>query len=331
MYLDVNCGVQQQLDAFLDHHCTPIRLHVGSKASLDKVYAIYEAVTAKCYRRSAVSAETIADIKHKINLAVKFDEPILFSIPFGGYKGWQQPFAPGVNWAEVYWLRYLSAYAAAIAAVHPAGVRFSLSYFSGVLEWVNGLPLAAQEKYISELERLLLHFSVPGITFELVDLTNYVGGVMPLMQLLQERYFNYRKHWPLAESSRLEKIASAKRNIYLGNAILSETEKINLAKDAALRCDAMESLEMRRQFNKYGKHIQLTHIRGASLALHLGSCATSIAQPWVSSGIAEIASGFLRPRIISLATTLADLEWLPCTAHKLSSFNGLQQIAIRNS
>jgi hypothetical protein len=46
-------------------------------------------------------------------------------------------------------------------------------------------------------------------------------------------------------------------------------------------------LESRRTFNKYGPRLQLSHGRGASLSLHIGSCRSAIAQPWVSVGFLQ--------------------------------------------
>jgi hypothetical protein len=46
-------------------------------------------------------------------------------------------------------------------------------------------------------------------------------------------------------------------------------------------------LESRRAFNKFGPRLQLTHVRGAALSLHIGSCRSAIAQPWVSSGFLQ--------------------------------------------
>jgi hypothetical protein len=46
-------------------------------------------------------------------------------------------------------------------------------------------------------------------------------------------------------------------------------------------------LESRRAFNKFGPRLQLTHVRGADLSLHIGSCRSAVAQPWVSSGFLQ--------------------------------------------
>ena len=68
--------------------------------------------------------------------------------------------------------------------------------------------------------------------------------------------------------------------------------------DAALRCEALEILPARRAFNKYGEHIQLTHIRGSSLSVHIGSCRSSVVQPWVGVGVLDQRKNVFTPRIL---------------------------------
>jgi hypothetical protein len=60
----------------------------------------------------------------------------------------------------------------------------------------------------------------------------------------------------------------------------------------------MEALPQRRQFNKGEHRIQIAHIRGPQLSLHLGSTRSSTMQPWV-------ATGFVRPHGQQLIEALA--------------------------
>lgn len=242
-------------------------------ATLESLLAL---ITARPWRRSAVDAQTYADLERKVRQAMRLGEPVEFSLPFGGYRGWQLPSYPNLEWAEVFWIHYLQGYACRVALVYPPGVLLSLSYVGGVLSWVNQLPQADLDLYLAQLDRLLQWFSTPLIRFRLVDHSDACGGAEAVLAVLQAR----AAAMPPADPATL---ARARRN--LRGSADAEAPVCEAAIDAAARrCAALMALEERRAFNKFGPRVQLTHVRGPSLALHIGSCRSAVAQPWVSTG-----------------------------------------------
>ena len=244
-------------------------------------------VVARPWRRTAVDAATLSDLQRKIGEAIQEERPIEFSLPFGGYKGWRTPCAPNLDWAEVFWLDYFRHYAERIVALHAPGVIVSLTCMRGVLEWINRLPQADQDAYLSQLSQLLRARSSPRLRFDLVDHTVDYGGIDAVLRLLEGRLPDMAAPGPA-------ELQSARRNVLPLSPLQasravhpdgSPTEdEVDLA---ARRCAAMMSLERRREFNKFGRRIQISHVRGGSLSLHLGSCRTSAAQPWVARGLFE--------------------------------------------
>lgn len=237
---------------------------------------LVQAIVRRPYRRTAVDESTLQDIATKASLAQEQWKPLKFSVPFGGYKHINLPYSPHLNWAEVFWLDYLRSYAEPIAKLHPPGIVFSLSYMSGVLSFINGYSAAYQTLYIEELRRLCSLVSCGNICFELVDIADFYGGVQEALEAVEHRYQSFEVHWPVSKEAEAHKLASAARNI-----TSTDSEEIRAA---AMRCDAMESLEYRRNFNKYGVHIQLSNMRG-SLSLHIGSTPGTVVQPWVGVGV----------------------------------------------
>ena len=261
----------------------------NQKVCLDQLVRI---TVARPWRRSAVDPATLIDIKSKVCKAVSGNRPIEFSVPFGGYKSWRLASAPHLDWAEVFWIDYLTQFSKRIEAVYPLGVIISFTYFSGLMEWVNNLPHHVQNIYIAELKSLLALRSTRTLQLHLVDHTQAYGGSDVVIKLLEERMA--RMPVPSAED-----LLSAKRNLmpdanfYASQGLSFASEEYRFAsqelssvaiEQAARRCLAMMSLELRRDFNKFGPRIQLTHIRGPSLSLHIGSCRSAVAQPWVSTG-----------------------------------------------
>lgn len=241
---------------------------------------LYRLVCRRPFRRSRVDEDTQFDIQRKLNYAHAQQQPIKFSLPFGGYKHPKLPKSPEPNLAERFWLEYLRKYAEPIAALHPAGVEFALSYTSGVLDLINGISSEQQDHYLSRLNALLTHYSCENIRFQLVDIAERMGGSEIARAAMLRKYQQLEQ---AGQTPSAKSLASAKRNHNGG-----EPEQ------AALMCEAMESLPPRRQFNKFGEHIQLTHQK-STLSLHIGSCETSVVQPWVGIGVYERG----RPRILS--------------------------------
>ncbi len=246
---------------------------------------LMRAVTARPWRRSAVDTDTQHDIARKLSDAVAARRPLEFSLPFGGYKGWRLPGSPHLDWAELFWVDYLRRYAERLARLHAPGVVISLTCLTGLLGWVNNLRQTDQDTYLDELCRLLKGRSSPRVALRLVDLTDRCGGAAAALTQMTEREATAPDPTPT-------QMASAARNLvrHGGEQDLSGLD--SAAWQAAItrsarRCAVMEGLEPRRTFNKFGPRIQVTHVRGASLSLHLGSCRSAVAQPWVSTGFLE--------------------------------------------
>lgn len=271
---------------------------------------ILQQVVRKPFRKTAVDGVTAADTLQKINQAIEQNKPLCFSLPFGGYKADWMPFSPQLNWAEVFWLDYLRQLFLPVAELYPPGVELSFSYMSGVLHYINGIPDLEQAVYLSQFQHLLLQVSEPGICFQLKDLADEYGGSEGALIAVQqqEQLLLHRSDYKVSA----ERWASAERNLRNSNEVLTG-EAFNLSsaaqqskarvgnaaliQSAAMRCEAMENLELRRKFNKFGCRIQLSHVKGGSLSLHIGSCPTSVLQPWVGMGIVEQG----KPRIAGRA------------------------------
>ena len=277
-------------------------------------------IVRRPFRRTAVDFATATDIRQKIDQAIHSQQPIRFSLPFGGYKAAHLTHQPHLNWAEVFWLDYLRQYAEPLAQRCEQGVVFSFSYMSGVLPLMNQTDPAAEAIYLAELQQMMTDASCGQIQFELVDLAEAYGGPAKAMQAVQQRYQQFLQHWPISEKSLQNKLASARRNLPAS----SHSDPAAVQRSAML-CAAMESLELRRQFNKYGQHIQLSHIKGGSLALHIGSCRGSVMQPWVGYGV--IQQGVAH--IVSQIT--AGYQTIPPTAAVSGLTPQLQQAVLRHA
>lgn len=246
----------------------------------DSIHQLSRLITRRPFRRSSIDDDTLHDVVTKIS---RFG--VRFSIPFGGYKSRWLPNCPHINWAEVLWLDYLRQYAEPMTSWIDQDIEFAFSYMSGVLGFINGTSSNMQETYLDELDRLMQIMSGEGVRFRLVDVSERLGGSSKALSLVMANYDRLCSTPPVLPKN---KLVSASRNCH----------DLTQAADAALRCEAMEIIPARRAFNKFGEHIQLTHVRGASLSVHIGSCRSSIVQPWVGMGVFERREGAFVPRIL---------------------------------
>lgn len=301
----------------------PTELVSGTTCQSHDIDELMRTVLAKPWRRTSVDNETEADIRKKVTSAVRQSEPIRFALPFGGYKGWRARSFPHIDWAEVFWLEYLFKFGTRIAGIYSPGVEIALSYTGGILTWMNNLPLDAVKVYQNELSRLLLLMSSSGVRFLMEDHSQHYGNADSLIAFLEERAAGL----PMPT---LQERSSAARNLYPLHGQASWTPDDPEVVQAARRCSAMLALDHRRNFNKFGPRIQITHIRGASLSLHLGSTRSSVAQPWVTSGYLEwdSAKSTWIERLANTDTWPADVQDIHLNHPLAELFPTLQSVPV---
>ena len=226
---------------------------------------------------------------------MKHEEAIEFSIPFGAYKNWRLSSYPYPDWAEIFNLKHMILFAIPIALSYPPGVILNYSYTSGVLERVSNLPTTSQELYITAFKKIIQYFKQivpPNLKLALVDIRKYYNSKQLESELIDNFNSNI-KNWQskYCDEIRIKKLESAKNNLVingiedLSTLTSQELEKRHI--ESAMWCDALDSLELRRGFNKYGHRIQLVYIRGPNHSLHIGSCRTANIQFVMGSGVIE--------------------------------------------
>ncbi|WP_230671724.1 hypothetical protein [Rathayibacter sp. Leaf248] len=254
-------------------------------------------VTAKRWRRSAQSAYSATDTNTKIENAWESKSPLIFSVPFGGYKSWRISSSPLPNWAEVFFLDHLRNYIREVSRSYPFGVRAELTYVSGVMDLVSNLDPGWQQTYIAAMHRLTAHYSDEQNQISVVDIAAEAGVVDPRGEILR-KYEVLKKDWSDSLSEpQLAKISSAGRNYRPDGSRNVESMKRAIFR-SAIMCDALDSLESRRAYNKFGPRIQLVFGRQPQPAIHIGTCATSTVHFWVADGVIEQRENRLLPRML---------------------------------
>jgi len=120
----------------------------------ERVAFILKQLLRKPFRRR-VSIDTRLRMARKIASCVQLDRPIVFTIPFGGYKHFWNPSHPRPDWAEHFHVRMMIDYVSPVLAAHSAGV--SIEYISEdlIVPRMNNYPLEATEEYARCFRELL--------------------------------------------------------------------------------------------------------------------------------------------------------------------------------
>ncbi len=299
----VETFVTQQLD--VTSQAGPEQERIPSEPSI--VQYCFVQLTRSAFRRTRIDDESANDVRRKLEGAIAARKPITLAVPFGGYKNYRAASFPGPDWAEIFNMNYLARYVLPLARCYEPGVILQYTYSSGVMDLVSNIPAISTATYMEQFRSLLSIFAkrIPAnLRMTAVDISGHYPGT-ELMEELRRNYEDNRARWgdKFSSDERSRRIGSAERNLMRVGAVdlasLSEAEWSARCIDAAMWCEALDGLTLRRRFNKYSENIQLVFVRGPSLSVHIGSCDTSAHHFWSGSGVLELRGDRLQQRILS--------------------------------
>lgn len=265
--------------------------------------ATFAAATSKSWRRTALSEYSARDTLSKIEWAWSLAEPLVFTVPCGGYKSWRVPSSPMPNWAEVFFVDYLRRFVRDVSAVYPFGVRAELTYVSGVMDLVSNHDPSWQPAYVSAVQGLLAYHSDEPDQLVFVDIAAE-PGVGDVRAAVLNNFAQMRSEWDGNRSdAQLARLRSASRNFAPDGVKRVEAGALEeRILESAILCDALDALEARRRYNKFGPRIQLVFDRRPQPAIHIGTCETSTTHFWVSTGVLQLHRERYLPRMLGHTT-----------------------------
>lgn len=281
---------------------------LGPTSNITPTTAV-EILTRSSFRRTSLDAASLSDVRAEVESQMSSGEPIKLCVPFGGYKSWRVSTAPLPDWAEVFALNHLCKYIFALAA-YPGGATLEFSYCSNVIGRMSNMPERYSAEYITRFGHLIDDFNLllpAHIRLGLVDIATLYSPE-ELEAELVANYERNQQRWLelLPEAEREKKVRSARRNL-MADGIVDLTraqgdEWESLCINAAMWCDAVDSLSRRRRFNKLTERIQLVYVRGPKPSIHIGSCEMSSSHFWVGTGVAQqLSASRVCQRIVSQA------------------------------
>ena len=263
-------------------------------ASSDLAQFIYRQAVRKSFRKWRIDEETQRRITRSIALNMEKKEPIQFSFPFGAYKGWNLPSAPGVDWAEFFSLVYYIQYMAPIAAAYEPGCTFSFVGDDIIVPRLDNIPAEKVAEWSKGFESLLAAFR-PHLPSNMRIELRHVGEFYTSEEFeceLKEKYPEAKAEWDgWSDEEKASHIASSRHNI-CWNGIedltkLSEKEKEEKIIDSALMHNAYRHLSRRKAFTRAEQRIAIFPRPIASYAVPLGTTKSSAVYFWVGVGVLE--------------------------------------------
>jgi hypothetical protein len=129
------------------------------EVDFDQAKWLVNKIYRKKFRKSKIDKNNFNDIYTKINHSIQENQPIHFSILFGGYKHFWNKSAPLVDWSELFNLRFMSEFVAPILATYKKGVVLDYASADVILTMMDNIPKEDLNTYAESFEKLIEEFS----------------------------------------------------------------------------------------------------------------------------------------------------------------------------
>ncbi len=281
----------------------------------DKVDFILQKLFRKKFRKQKLHSDTIKEFKDKITTKVNQNQPIYFTIPFGGYKHYWNPSHPEPDWAELFSLKFLTDWVSPILAVYEPGVVIEFVSEDMILPRMNNYPDQALEKYSEAFSTLLSVYrkSLPANLnikyFRVGDKCNKEEIIEQVEKLLPERWQKWQTY---TEDQKELELKRSRRSVFWNGkddlTVLSEADKDKKMIESRLIELAYYDVEARAEFlgdyftedNRLGICFSFgLSPDNVSRWITLGSTYASAVDFWIGRGILEKTMDGFTPRIIS--------------------------------
>lgn len=259
------------------------------------------------YSGSKQSDNMIALTLDKLIYSFKNKKPIIFIFGYGGYKNYNSPSFPEVDYSELFHMKYMTEFLFPIITTYKYGVIFEYESEEISIQF-NNVPQETTDKYTVSFRKLLKYFikkieEQNGIKLDYkLVIAREMYNPEDLYKKMKEYYPSMQKEFD--ELSKKEKeiwLKRAKTNFLINGtedfSNLTETElndkiieaRINnecfLAADYDLRVDFWERFNAISLFGTWGKTPCASPTDGG---LHLKSTKASNTDFWIGTGVFKL-------------------------------------------
>ncbi len=261
------------------------------KLKQDTVGFLIDRITSGKFKKNKADVETIANLQRKVQEAVKANQPLKFTFPFGGYKLHSMPSYPSVDWAEFFTIAYYADYLSQIVEHYAPGAEFYFVSDEVIINRLNNLPQVDVDAYTESFKKLLEIFSKHfprNIQFKFQRVRDIYDSEQELWDELESYIPETSNNW---QSFPADKKA-ARRTMMLLNfkfdgekdlTKLSDTEIDKLVEDNTTLHDAYMKLTKRRGFTRGADKI-VVFTRPINDSITIGTTKYSAVKFWTGFG-----------------------------------------------
>ena len=289
---------------------------------------IYDKLSSSKFRSSKIPLELQQKIIEKVHHCVGHNLPIHITVPFGGYKKWQLPSAPHIDFAEVFNLLLLREYLSPIAALYDHGVL--LEYFSDEIfvSSMNNIPQHDLDTYNNEFA-ILINFLKPhfpnNFQCKFSKIRDFISQE-DLFKRFDEIKKDLRKKWNnITQDEQQRRLAKARRN-YKGDADEQTIFESNLTHDAFIFGDWDAGIPWAFDKDMIAIGFRYTKTWGIPLM----SSRSSATQFWVGTGAIKMINKEFVPTILTYEQYLKASPFLKTCAISFfpKTLPALQQLPV---
>jgi hypothetical protein len=265
---------------------------------------IYNKVTSKKFRKTALNEEAKERVKKAIQLNVTSSEPIKFTYPFGGYKIWRLETYPEVDWAEFMTIAYVIRYVAPILASYKPGVEVYFSSDDVVIEQIDNYPREALDTYVKTFNLLLNEFKQyfpENLKVELKQVVPDIYSPKEYEKELNELVENYKQQGITQEQKeKLKKAFEFNFNVNgkIDYSNVTQEKLDNVIEELMYPSDMYLKLSKRREFVR-GEDKIVLFSNPIPNAIDIGSTNVSKAKFWAGLGVLEFNNDYFYDRILT--------------------------------
>jgi len=265
---------------------------------------IIQKLIRKKFRKQRVFPETLKEITEKVELSIKNNQPINFSIFFGGYKHFWNPSSPEVDWAEIFTFKFLTEWVSPIVAVYKPGVTFDFISEDMILEKMNNYSNESLDKYSQSFRVLLDGYNrkLPkNLKFNFIRLKDKFNQEKMFKAVEKKMKEGYKRWNSLNQEEQELELKRSKRSV-----IGKDINRDRFIESRIIELAYYEVEAFPEFFGYYFKenNILLSFSFGLSSDnvdhwLVLGSTYASVVDFWIGRGILEQRKDGLINRIVS--------------------------------
>lgn len=273
---------------------------------------IFNKLNSSKFKAGSIPEELATKIHSIIKSSVASSKPIHLTVPFGGFKKWQLPSYPHIDWAEVFNAIHLRSYILPIATAYKPGVV--IEYFSDEIfvSRMNNYPQADLDIYNDEMTKLLKYlnsYMPDNARFKFSKIRDQISQEQ-LMERFDKIIAELKQEWPkLPAEEQKYRIEKARRNYRIDEKFekLTKEEQEQAIWESTLVHDAFIFGDWEQGVPwAFGEDmIPIGFMYTKKWGIHLKSSRSSTVQFWVGVGALEQRDSEFIPTILTYQQLLA--------------------------